>query len=75
MNQLISDSRTGASTCKFPIYIYKCVLRNKPLNEPFLEIKVMKKLKSSNQLETYGNYFHKKGYSYNTLNCPEQLKK
>ena len=58
MNQHISDSRTGVPTCKFPMHIYKCGLRNKCLNEPFFEINIMMKLKSSNQLETDENYFH-----------------
>ena len=69
MNQHISDSRTGDSTWKFPIHIYKCGLKNKSLNEPFFEINAMMTLKSSNLFEIYENYFHKKGY--NTLNCPE----
>ena len=43
------------------------------LNEPSFEMNVTMKLKSSNQLEIYENYFHKKGYD--TLNCPEHLKK
>ena len=38
MNPRISDSRTGVSACKFPIYIYKGGLKNKFLNEPFLKI-------------------------------------
>ena len=33
----------------------------------------MLKLKDSRQLELYENYFHKKGYD--TINCPEYLKK
>ena len=32
MNQYISDSRTGDSTCKFPIHVYKCSLKNKCLS-------------------------------------------
>ena len=62
MNQHISDSRTQVSTCKFPIHVCKCGLKNKCLNEPFFEINLMMKLKSSNQMKTYENYFHKKGY-------------
>ena len=69
MNQHISDSRMGDSTCKFSIHVYKCGLKNKSLNEPFFEINAMMTLKSSNLFEIYENYFHKKGY--NTLNCPE----
>ena len=33
----------------------------------------MMKLKDSQQLEFYENHFHKKGYD--TINCPEYLKK
>ena len=33
----------------------------------------MMKLKSGNQLETYENYFHKKGYD--TVICPEDIQK
>ena len=73
MNQYISDNRTEVSTCKFSIHVYKFGLKIKCLNEPFFEIKFIMKLKSSNQLETYENYFHKKGYEI--LNCPEYLKK
>ena len=60
MNQHINDSRTGVSTCKFPIRVCKCGLKNKYLNETFFEIIVMMKLKSSNHLETYENYSHEK---------------
>ena len=31
MNQYISDSRTGVSTCKFPIHVHKYVLKKKLL--------------------------------------------
>ena len=73
MNQHISDNRKGVSTCKFPIHVYKCSLKNKCLNETFFKINVMMKLKSGNQLETYENYFHKKGYD--TLICREDIQK
>ena len=59
INQHVSDSRKGDLTCKFPIMLF--------------EINVMMKLKSSNQLETYENFFHKKGYD--TPKCPAHLKK
>ena len=71
MNQPVSDSRAGVSTCKLPIHFYKYGLKSKCLSKPFFEINVMMKLKSSNQLETNKNYFHKKGYD--DLNCPEHL--
>ena len=73
MNQHISDSRTGVSACKCPIHVYNCGLQNKCLNKPFFEINVMMKLRSDNQLESYENYLHKK--DYDTLKCPEHLKK
>ena len=73
MNQHISDSRTEDSRFKFPIHVYKYGLKNKCLNELFFEINVMMTMKSSNQFETYENCFHKK--RYDTLNCPEDLKK
>ena len=73
INQHISDSTTGISKCKFLMHVYKCGLKNKCLNEPFFEINVMMKLKNNNQLETYENYIHKKGYD--VLNRPEHLKK
>ena len=37
INQRKSDSRTGDSTCKFPIHVDKCGLKNKCLNEQFFE--------------------------------------
>ena len=54
MNQNIKDIRTGVSTCKFPIHVCKCGLKNKCLNKPFFEINIMK-FKNSNQLETHEN--------------------
>ena len=62
MNQHISESRTGVSICEFPIHAYKCGLKNNCLNELFFQINDMMKLQSSNQLETYENYFQRKGY-------------
>ena len=40
MDQHINDSRTGISTYKFPIHVYKCGFKNKRLNEPFFKINV-----------------------------------
>ena len=73
INQHISDCRTGTSTCKFPIHVYHCAMKNKCLKEPYFQLNIMMKLKDSRQLEFYENYFHKKGYD--TINCPEYLKK
>ena len=68
MNQHISESRTGISTCKFPRHVYNCGLHNNCLKEPFFEINIMLKLNSSHQLLTLENHFHQKGYD--TLNNP-----
>ena len=70
---IINKTTSVVSTCKLPIHVYKSGLKTKCLKKPFFEMNVMMKLKSSNQLETYENYFRKKGYE--TLNCPEYLKK
>ena len=45
----------------FNVTFFKCGLKKKCLNKPFLEINVRMKLKSSNEQEIYENYFHKKG--------------
>ena len=73
IDQHISDCRTGTSTCKFPIHVYHCAVKNKCLKEPHFQLNTMMKLKGSRQLEFYENYFHKKGYD--TINCPVYLKK
>ena len=62
------------STCKFRIHVYKCGLKkSKCLNESIFESQVMMKMKISNLMESYENYFHKNGYC--TLICHEHLKK
>ena len=71
INHHISDSRTGISTCKFPIHLCHCAMKNKCLKEPYIQLNIMVKLKE--KLEFYENHFHKKGYD--TINCPEYLKK
>ena len=73
INQHIIDFRTGTSTCKFPINVYHCAMKNKCLKEPYFQLNIMMKLKDSWQLEFYENHFHKK--SYDTINFPEYLKK
>ena len=56
MNQHISDSRTGDSTCKFPIHVYKCGLKNKCLNKPFFEIlKFLKHHDDTKKQQSVGN--------------------
>ena len=70
INQHISDCRTGISTCKFPIHVYHCTMRNKCLKGPYFQLNIMIKLKDSREFSE--NYFHKRGYD--TINCPEYLK-
>ena len=72
INQYISNCRTDISTCKFPIHVYHCAMKNKCLKEPYFQLNIMMKLKDSRQLEFYENYFHKR--DYDTINCPEYLK-
>ena len=60
INQHISDCRTGTSTCKFPIPVYHCAMKNKCLKKLYFQLNIMMKLKYSQQVEFYENYFHKK---------------
>ena len=48
-------------------------MKNKSLKEPYFQLNITVKLKDSRQLEFYENYFHKG--DYDTINCPEYLKK
>ena len=48
-------------------------MKNKCLKELHFQLNIMMKLKDSRQLEYYENHLHKKGYD--TINCPEYLKK
>ena len=64
INQHISDCRTGTSTCKFPINVYHCAMKNKCLKEPYFQWNIMIKLKDSRQLEFYENHFHKRLWFY-----------
>ena len=73
INQHITDCRTGTSTCKYPIHVYHCAMKDKCLKEPFFELNILMKPKDSRQLKLYENHFQKKGYD--TINCPEYLKK
>ena len=50
ISQHISDCRTGISTCKFPIHVYDCAMKNKCLKEPYFQLNIMVKLKDSWQL-------------------------
>ena len=48
-------------------------MKNNFFKKPYFQLNIMMKLKDSRQLEFYENHFHKKGYD--TINCPEYLKK
>ena len=70
IDQHIRNYRTGTFTCQFAT---NCAMENKCLKEPYFQLNMMIKLKSSWQLEFYENHFPKK--SNNTINnCPEYLK-
>jgi len=62
MNQHISESRTGSSSCKFPQHVYDCGLKNNCLNEPYFKIFIMMKLNNSDRLEIIERHLQLKGY-------------
>ena len=66
MNQHISESKTGRSSCKFPIHVYNCGTKNYNLNEPFFEIYIMTSMNDDKRLESLETSFHKRGFD--TLN-------
>ena len=69
MNNHITESRSGVSTCKFPIHVFNCSKRNnRQLEEPFCY--VMLSLKSNSCLESLETLFQKRGYD--TLNSPSR---
>ena len=72
-NQHITDCKTSTSTGKFPKHVCHCAMNNECLKEPYFQLNIMMKLKNSRQLEFYENTFYEKGYD--TINCPEYLKK
>ena len=41
INQHISDSKTGDSTCNFPRHVYECGIKNNCFEEPFLSLNIM----------------------------------
>ena len=45
INQHINDCRTGIPTCKFPIHVYHCAMKNKCLKEPYFQLNII--IKSS----------------------------
>ena len=68
MNNHISESRTGISSCKFPRHVYHCGIKNGKLNEPYFEINIMLTTNDPLKLEYLEKHFQNKGYD--TLNNP-----
>ena len=56
-NQHVSDCRTGISTCKFPVLIYHCAMKNKCLKMPCFQLNITTKLKQSKIKKFYENRF------------------
>ena len=53
MNNHITESRRGASTCKFSIHVFNCIKRNnRQLEEPFFYIYIMLSLQNKSRLES-----------------------
>ena len=70
MSNHITESRSGVSTCKFPILVFNCIKRNnRQLEEPFFLYIRHALLKSNSCLESLET-FHKRGYD--TLNNPSR---
>ena len=51
MNNHFTESRSGVSTCKFPIHVLNCIkINNRQLKEPFFNTYVMLSLNSNSHL-------------------------
>ena len=50
-NQHISDCRTGISTCKFPIHVYHCAMKNKCLKMPRFQLNITMNLKKQSKIK------------------------
>ena len=63
MNNHISESRSGTSTCNFPRHVFNCGKTNKNLKEPFFKVYAFMKLSDSNLLIDYENRLFKHGHA------------
>ena len=63
MNQHISESSDGNSSCRFPQHIYECGIKNGNFEETYFKIFIMLSLKSPDRLEVLESTFHKRGYA------------
>ena len=63
MNNHISESRTGTSSCNFPRHVHECGQKNKNLKEPYFKIYVFMELKDSKLLLTLEDKLFKAGHA------------
>ena len=66
MNNHISESRSGASSCTFPRHVFQCGNKHNNLKEPFFKVFAFMSLSSSKLLTTYEEKLFKAGHA--TLN-------
>lgn len=63
MNNHISESRSGISTCSFPKHVHECGIRHNKLKEPFFKIFVFFALNNSSALLYYEEKLFKEGHA------------
>ena len=63
MNNHISESRTGISTCNFPKHVFSCATSTHSFQEPFFKIFAFMKLTDSRLLLSYENKLFKAGHA------------
>ncbi len=63
MNNHISESRGGVSSCNFPKYVHNCGKSNNNLKEPFFKIYAFMTLHNPKSLLEYESKFFIKGHA------------
>ena len=63
MNNHISESKSGVSSCNFPKHVNNCGKCNKDLEEPFFKIHAFMKLKVPKSLLEYESKRFNKGHA------------
>ena len=63
MNNHISESRSGVSSCNFPKHVHNCGKSNKNLTEPFFKIYVFMTLHDPKSLLEYESKLFNKGHA------------
>ena len=66
MNNHRSDCRTGNTTDRFDIHVFKCTKSNNYTQEPFFQIYAYMTVKHESMLLPYESYLHSK--SFDTMN-------